>query len=188
MRQRGWAALLAAAIGWAAGGALAAEDAAAGKAVYDGGCIACHGTGVLGAPKLGDAAAWRPRAAGGLSALVNSARAGKGSMPPKGGNAALSDDQLGNAISYMVGQSGGFRRAGAKRRLRRRARWQLPARCGRPRSQGAGRRRSQTGGSRRDGRQGGLRHGLRRLPRHRRARARRSWATSPRGSPASRLA
>ena len=114
MRQRGWAALLAAAIGWAAGGALAAEDAAAGKAVYDGGCIACHGSGVLGAPKLGDAAAWRPRAAGGLPALVNSARAGKGSMPPKGGNAALSDDQLGNAISYMVAQSGGFPAGGGK--------------------------------------------------------------------------
>jgi c(7)-type cytochrome triheme protein len=108
MRQRGWAALLAAAIGWMAGGALGAEDTAAGKAVYDGGCIACHGTGVLGAPKLGDPAAWRSRVAGGLPALVTSARAGKGSMPPKGGNAALTDEQLGNAISYMVAQSGGF--------------------------------------------------------------------------------
>jgi c(7)-type cytochrome triheme protein len=108
MRQHGWAALLVAAIGWTAGGALAAEDAAAGKAVYDGGCVACHGAGVLGAPKLGDAAAWRPRVAGGLPALVNSARAGKGSMPPKGGNAALTDEQLANAVSYMVAQSGGF--------------------------------------------------------------------------------
>ena len=114
MRRCGWAALLAATIGWAAGGALAAEDTTAGKAVYDGGCIACHGTGVLGAPKLGDAAAWRPRAAGGLSALVNSARAGKGSMPPKGGNAALTDAQLGNAISYMLAQSGGVPAGGGK--------------------------------------------------------------------------
>ena len=63
-----------------------------GKAVYDGACVGCHGSGVLGAPKPGDAAAWSTRAAaqGGLDGLVKSAIAGtaKG-MPPRGGRADL---------------------------------------------------------------------------------------------------
>ena len=107
MRASTVAAVAVATLGWLAGGALAAGEAE-GKAVYDSGCVACHGTGVLGAPKLGDAAAWRPRAAGGLPALVNSARAGRGAMPPKGGNAALSDAQLLSVVTYMVTQSGGL--------------------------------------------------------------------------------
>ena len=107
------AALAAATLGWLAGGALAADDGG-GKAIYDSGCIGCHGTGILGAPKLGDAAAWAPRVAGGLQAVVNSARAGKGSMPPKGGNMALTDPQLANVVTYMVAQSGGFPAAAAK--------------------------------------------------------------------------
>jgi len=113
MTPRIWACATAAEIGWLATGALAADEAA-GKTIYDSGCIGCHGTGILGAPKFGDAAAWGPRAAGGLPALVNSARAGKGSMPPKGGNAALTDEQLLNVISYMVSHSGGVPAAAAK--------------------------------------------------------------------------
>ena len=105
MRRRLWTAVTAATLVGLAGAALAAGEAD-GKAVYDSGCVACHGTGVLGAPKLGDTAAWRPRAAGGLAALVNSARAGRGAMPPKGGNSALSDAQLLGVVTYMVTQSG----------------------------------------------------------------------------------
>jgi len=74
-----------------------------GKAVYDGGCAACHGTGVLGAPKSGDAAAWKARAAGGMQVLLKNAITGKGAMPPKGGNAALTDAQLLAAIQHMMG-------------------------------------------------------------------------------------
>ncbi|WP_298834163.1 c(7)-type cytochrome triheme domain-containing protein [uncultured Piscinibacter sp.] len=79
-----------------------------GKAIYESACIGCHGSGVLGAPKLGEAAAWGPRAkaAGGIDGLVKSATAGtaKG-MPPKGGRAELSAAQLKETIEYMM--SGG---------------------------------------------------------------------------------
>ncbi len=82
----------------------AAQGAPAGKAVYDSTCAVCHATGVVGAPKPGDAAAWGPRAKGGLEALVKSAIAGttKG-MPPRGGRPDLSDAQLRAAIEYMAG-------------------------------------------------------------------------------------
>jgi c(7)-type cytochrome triheme protein len=95
-----------------AGGALA-QDKSAGKTTYEAACVACHGAGVLGAPKLGDAAAWavRSKAKGGLSGLLKSAIAGtdKG-MPPKGGRADLGDAQLRAAIEYMMG---GGKAAGA---------------------------------------------------------------------------
>ena len=106
------AALAAAALTWIAGPAGAAPDLAAGKTTYEGGCVACHGTGVLGAPKVGDAAAWKPR--GNLATLVASAKAGKGAMPPKGGMPTLTDQQLENAIAYMLGQSSAAAPAAAK--------------------------------------------------------------------------
>jgi c(7)-type cytochrome triheme protein len=76
------------------------------KAVYEASCAGCHGPGILGAPKFGDAAMWAPRAKAGIDALVKSAVAGtaKG-MPPKGGRADLSEAQLRSVIEYMM--SGG---------------------------------------------------------------------------------
>jgi len=103
MKRGTWmVAALVAAAGWLVASGAAAQ-APAGKTVYESACIACHGTGVLGAPKMGDAAAWKARSGGSLSALVTSAKAGKGAMPPKGGNAALTDAQLAAAIAYMMG-------------------------------------------------------------------------------------
>ena len=95
-------------------GAARAADELGGKAAYDSACAACHGSGAAGAPKLGDVAAWRPRIATGLQALVNSTRAGKGAMPPKGGNAALTEEQLVGAVLYMIGQSRGATAAPTK--------------------------------------------------------------------------
>ena len=83
----------------------ATAGAADGKKVYDSTCTACHATGVANAPKLGDKAAWAPRIKQGMDVLVQSATKGKGAMPPKGGNASLSDADLRAAIEYMVSQA-----------------------------------------------------------------------------------
>ena len=76
-----------------------------GKKVYDSVCTACHSTGVANAPKFGDKAAWAPRIATGMDTLLNVALHGKGAMPPKGGNPALSEAQIRAAIEYMVSHS-----------------------------------------------------------------------------------
>ena len=91
--------------------ARAAEPAAAGagqggEAVYTKACIVCHSTGVAGAPKVGDKAAWEPRLAQGMDTLVSTALKGKGAMPPKGGYASLSNAEIKAAIEYMLGKSG----------------------------------------------------------------------------------
>ncbi|HQO29833.1 MAG TPA: c-type cytochrome, partial [Accumulibacter sp.] len=66
-------------------------------------CNACHGTGAAGAPKAGDKAAWAPRIAAGMPALLESATKGKNAMPPKGGAADLSDAELKAAVEHLVG-------------------------------------------------------------------------------------
>ncbi len=86
-----------------AGGAALAD----GKAVFETNCIACHGTGVAGAPKMGDAAAWAPRIKAGQASLYESALKGKKAMPPKGGNPGIPDADVKAAVDYMVSQSGG---------------------------------------------------------------------------------
>ena len=73
-----------------------------GKATYDNACAMCHTPGLANAPKLGDKAAWGPRLAGGAEALVKSAIAGKGAMPPKGGMPNLEDAKVRAAVEYMV--------------------------------------------------------------------------------------
>jgi cytochrome c5 len=82
-----------------------AAAAGAGRDVYDKACVACHGTGVAGAPKLGDKAAWALRVAQGPKLLLAHAIQGKGAMPPKGGNPALSDADVKAAVDYMLAAS-----------------------------------------------------------------------------------
>jgi cytochrome c5 len=87
--------------------AAAQKTAAAtdGKAVYDKTCVACHAQSVAGSPKLGDKAAWAPRLQQGMDALAQSVLKGKGAMPPKGGNAALSDAEVRAAVEFMASQA-----------------------------------------------------------------------------------
>jgi cytochrome c5 len=81
------------------GGAKAPDDVIAKH------CNACHSTGLLGAPKIGDAADWGKRAKeqGGLDGLLAKAITGINSMPPKGTCADCSDDELKGAIQKMSG-------------------------------------------------------------------------------------
>ncbi len=77
-----------------------------GEQIYTSGCAACHDTGAAGAPKKGDQTAWAPRIATGLEALVKSAVGGKNAMPPKGGNAALTEEEITRTVVYLANQGG----------------------------------------------------------------------------------
>ena len=76
-----------------------------GKAIYEKSCAACHATGVAGAPKFGDKAAWKKLIAEGLNELTEDAIRGKGAMPARGGNAKLSDAEVRAAVAYLMENS-----------------------------------------------------------------------------------
>ena len=78
-----------------------------GKEVVDAVCAACHVTGVLNAPKLGDKTAWAKLVKEGLDTLLPDAIKGIRQMPPRGGNPDLTDTEVARAIVYMANQSGG---------------------------------------------------------------------------------
>ena len=91
----------------AAAGAAPKADPAKGKVVYEANCVACHGSGVAGAPKMGDKAAWGPRVSQGYATLYSHALNGIRGMPAKGGNADLSEADLANAVGYLMTEGGG---------------------------------------------------------------------------------
>jgi len=80
----------------AAGGAKSASE------IYKKTCMACHATGVANAPKVGDQAAWDARMAKGMDTLLGSVNKGMGAMPPKGGDASLTDDDIKATIKFMA--------------------------------------------------------------------------------------
>ncbi len=82
-----------------------AADLAKGEQVYGATCLACHGAGVMGAPKFADKAAWQPRIAKGNATLYASAMDGFKTMPAKGGNMMLKDDEVKAAVDYMVSKA-----------------------------------------------------------------------------------
>ncbi len=69
-------------------------------------CAACHQAGVANAPKLGDKAQWAQHIKHGLDSLVASAIKGKGAMPPRGGDASLTDAEVARAVVFMANQAG----------------------------------------------------------------------------------
>ncbi|KWT78985.1 c-type cytochrome [Candidatus Magnetominusculus xianensis] len=79
--------------------------AADGKAVFDKVCSPCHKTGKLGAPVFGNKEAWAGRIAQGKEALYQHVTEGLGMMPAKGGDAALSGDEVKAAVDYIVNES-----------------------------------------------------------------------------------
>ena len=80
-----------------------------GEKIYNGSCVACHGAGVAGAPRVGDKDAWAERIDKGVTTLyanaINGLQGSSGVMPAKGGNPALSDDQMKAVVDYMIAQS-----------------------------------------------------------------------------------
>ena len=76
-----------------------------GEEVYSSTCVACHGTGVAGAPKTGDKSAWAPRIAQGAAMLYEHALKGFKAMPAKGGSSALSDDEVKAGVDYQVAKA-----------------------------------------------------------------------------------
>lgn len=89
----------------APGAAPATASADTGKTLFNAACVACHGAGIAGAPKVGDKANWAPRIAQGNAVLYEHAIKGfqgkAGVMPPKGGSAAP-DADVKAAVDYMV--------------------------------------------------------------------------------------
>jgi len=81
-----------------------------GPQVYNTACLACHSTGVGGAPVVGDPAQWADRNAQGIDVLYDHAINGFDGdaatpMLPKGGRADLSDQEIKDAVDYMVAES-----------------------------------------------------------------------------------
>ena len=79
-----------------------------GKTIFGNLCSACHGTGAGGAPMISNKAQWAPRLAQGVDTLVKHAIEGyngsAGMMPAKGGNPALSDEQVKATVEWMITQ------------------------------------------------------------------------------------
>lgn len=77
-----------------------------GEQIVQAQCVNCHETGVGGAPRIGDRAAWTPRLKQGLDVAIRSAIKGHGSMPPRGGLADLTDAEIRAAVLHMFNPSG----------------------------------------------------------------------------------
>lgn len=80
-----------------------------GPQVYNEACIACHGTGIGGAPKVGDIGTWAPRISQGIAVLrehaIDGYQGSTGYMPAKGARVDLSDKEIDDAVDYMIAES-----------------------------------------------------------------------------------
>ncbi|TCD48574.1 c-type cytochrome [Chlorobium sp. N1] len=86
--------------------ALAAEhDLARGESIYGSTCSTCHNSGIMGAPKPGDKAAWVDRIAGGFDLMVAHSLNGFNGMPARGGRSSLTDTDVADAVAFMVSKS-----------------------------------------------------------------------------------
>ena len=76
-----------------------------GKASYEKSCAVCHATDAMGAPVVGNKAAWEAVIKQGTDTVYSNAINGKNGMPPKGGSMALSDDKIKEIVDYMIEES-----------------------------------------------------------------------------------
>ena len=90
---------------YVAGESSAAEESSgprSGEQVYNKYCTACHTSGVMGAPKINNAADWEDRLAQGMDTVLQHAVEGYNAMPPKGTCSDCSEEEIQAAIDYMV--------------------------------------------------------------------------------------
>lgn len=92
-----------------AGGAAPAQASAApaefsAEGTYNTNCGVCHNSGMAGAPKPGDDAAWATRLEKGMDAVVANAINGINAMPAKGMCMTCTDEQLAEVVAFMSGQ------------------------------------------------------------------------------------
>ena len=80
--------------------AYAASDD--GRKVYNDYCHICHGTGMSDVPQFGDVAHWKSRSEKGMDVLYNAALYGVNAMPPMGLCDECSEQQIMDAVDYMV--------------------------------------------------------------------------------------
>ncbi len=73
-----------------------------GQATYDASCKVCHETDAMGAPAVGDKAAWAAALEKGIDQVYHNAINGINGMPPKGGAMDLTDAQMNEVVDYMV--------------------------------------------------------------------------------------
>ncbi|MEE9304069.1 MAG: c-type cytochrome, partial [Thiotrichaceae bacterium] len=88
--------------------AASAGSERSGKEIVEKTCQSCHAHGVANAPKLDDSAKadWEARLASGMDSVIETAKKGKGAMPPMGADPSLSDAELKNAIVHMLEKAG----------------------------------------------------------------------------------
>ena len=91
--------------------ALASEDEGpaaprTGEQIVNQACAACHASGMMNSPKIGDAGAWSVRIAQGYETLTKHAIEGIRTMPARGGNPDLTDIEIAKAVAYMANQAG----------------------------------------------------------------------------------
>ena len=87
------------------GVATAGGDAAAGEKVFNHVCKMCHGSGIMGAPKLGDKEGWAERAKQGEATLTDHALVGYRKMPPRGTCKKCTDEEIANAVAYLISRA-----------------------------------------------------------------------------------
>ena len=81
-----------------------------GAEIVQAACAACHVSGMLNAPMIGNKEQWAPRIAQGYETLTKHAIEGIRSMPARGGNADLTDDEVASAVAEMANSAGaGFK-------------------------------------------------------------------------------
>ena len=83
------------------------KSSISGENIAQANCAMCHASGLMNAPKIGDEVQWGPRIAQGKDMLVSNAINGIRTMPAKGGNTSLSDEEVAAAVIYMANASGG---------------------------------------------------------------------------------